>query len=111
MANLQKHRAHESLNTDSAATWEQQTKMTVGSSPTNVDVTNYHTVHFQTTEDMFFDFSTVTTMNTTHALFLRGGDTIYSLKIPHGLGNSGQTIYWNVQRFVTTDTEIRYVLA
>ena len=111
MANLQKHRAHESLNTESAAVWDQQTKVTVGSSPTNIDVTNYHTIHFLTTEDMFFEFSTGTTMDTTNGLYLQGGQTIYSLRIPHGLGSKGQTIYFNAQRFVTTDTEIRYVLS
>ena len=38
MANLQKHRAHESLNTDTAATWELITASTDAPASTDVDL-------------------------------------------------------------------------
>ena len=49
MANLQKHRAHESLNTDTAATWELQTATTDApvagaANPISIDVSGYHTL-------------------------------------------------------------------
>ena len=115
MANLQKHRTHESLNTESAAVWDQQAKLTggtiVGSSPTNINVTSYHTIHLMTDNNLLFEFSTGITMTAGSALYLAGGITIYSLRIPHGLGSKGQTIYFNIQRLASTDCEVRMVLS
>ena len=111
MADLQKHRAHESLNTESAATWEQQTKMTVGSSPTNVDVTNYHTVLLQTDEDIYYGFSADTTAilgTAANNLYLKGGDTIYELAIPHGVGDSSD-VYLHALRKTSSSASARLV--
>lgn len=90
MANLQKHRAHESLNTDTAATWKEQAIFEATGTTVTKDVSGYHTVHLQSDNDFYFVFATNTTdlINTSTSLYLKGGDTIYSLRIPHGLGNT-----------------------
>ena len=93
MANLQKHRAHESLNMDSAAVWDIQAAKAVPASGAAVNVSGYHTIHLSTDLDIYFRFDTlgvVTGIVTTTDLVLKGGDTIYSLKVPLGLG---ETIY------------------
>ena len=107
MANLQKHRAHESLNTDSAATWVQGT-MSSSASPAVLDVSGYHTIHFQFSEDLYFKFgpSSTSIIDTTVDLYLRGGDTIYSLKIPHGLGDN---VHFQIQR-KTASCTVNYAL-
>ena len=109
MANLQKHRAHESLNADSAADWSLQSVNTVGSSAESVDVSSYHTVHIMTDEDLYFDFTDSSTdaLDPANAFYLMGGDTIYSLKIPRGLG---ENIYLWLER-KTSDCSVRMVLS
>ena len=109
MANLQKHRAHESLNMDSAAIWSESANSNSVAGTQSINVSGYHTIHFQITEDIYINFTTIstTTIDTAHALYLRGGDTIYSLKIPTGLGN---TVYFQHAR-MTADGEVHYVLA
>ena len=110
MANLQKHRAHESLNADSAADWSLQSVNTVGAVAEYVDVSSYHTVHIMTDEDLYFDFTASTTdaLDPNHAFYLMGGDTIYSLKIPRGLGD---TIYLWLERKGSSDCSVRMVLS
>ena len=93
MANLQKHRAHESLNMDSAAVWDVQTAVTADADGVAVNVSGYHTIHLTTDLDIHFTFNTTGTdsgMVPANDLVLKGGDTIYSLKVPLGLG---ETIY------------------
>ena len=112
MAYLQKYRAHESLNADTAAGWSVQTVTTVGSTTTSADVSGYNTIHIQTSEPIYFMFTTVahgTTdgVATGNDLYLAGGDTIYSLRIPSGLGN---TVYIQWER-KSSDSTVRYVLA
>ena len=108
MANLQKHRAHESLNTDSAAVWSQQTEEAVDATTDTVDVSAYHTVHLMTDEDIYFAFSTSTTdiIDVDESLYLMGGDTIYSLKVPHGLGS---TVILQMREKTSTDATVRLV--
>ena len=110
MANLQKHRTHESLNTDSAATWAEQTALTVGASASVVDVSGYHTVHLITDNDLHFTFANTSTdvLDTGTCLYLKGGDTIYSLKIPHGLGNN---VHLQLERKTSTNCGVALVLA
>ena len=111
MANLQKHRAHESLNTDSAADWDVQSAVTADSDGVAVDVSSYHTIHLMSDNDFYFKFNTTGTdsdISTSNDLYLMGGDTIYSLKIPKGLGNS---VYLQWERKGSSDCTIRYILA
>ena len=93
MANLQKHRAHESLNTDSAAVWSQQTEEAVDATTDTVDVSAYHTVHLMTDEDIYFAFSTSTT-------------DIIDVDVPHGLGS---TVILQMREKTSADATVRLV--
>ena len=110
MANLQKFSAHESLNADSAAVWSLQSINTVGSSAESVDVSSYHTVHIITDNDLYFDFtiSSSDALVAANAFYLMGGDTIYSLKVPRGLGDN---IYLWLEKKGSSDCSVRMVLS
>ena len=110
MANTQKFRAHESLAIESAGDWQVQSVATVGSSASTVRVDGYHTIHLQSDEDFYFTFKTSSTdaLSTANDLYLKGGDTIYSLKIPHGLGDE---VHLQWERKGSSDCTIRYILA
>ena len=108
MANLQKHRAHESLNMDSAAVWDVQSAVTADADGVAVNVSGYHTIHLSTSLDIYFTFNTTGTdsvIATGNDLVLKGGDTIYSLKIPLGLG---ETIYLIMEG---SDAAVKIVLS
>ena len=110
MADIQKYRAHESLNVSSAANWSVQSAATAASAASSVKVTGYHTIHIQTDNDIYFLFTTSTTdrLSTSNDLYLMGGDTIYSVKIPNGLGRD---VYIQWERKGGSDATVRYVLA
>jgi uncharacterized UPF0146 family protein len=110
MANLQKFRSHESDNTQSAAVWSQQTEVAVDATTDTVDVSAYHTVHLQTDEDIYFGFSTSTTdmIDNDESLYLKGGDTIYSLRVPHGLGD---TVILQMKEKTSADATVRLILS
>mgnify|MGYP005819874697 CR=1 FL=1 len=110
MANTQKFRAHESLAIESAGDWQVQSVATVGSSASTVRVDGYHMIHLQSDEDFYFTFKTSSTdaLSTSNDLYLKGGDTIYSLKIPHGLGDE---VHLQWERKGSSDCTIRYILA
>jgi hypothetical protein len=110
MANVSKFRAHESLAVDTAGDWQVQSVATVGSSTSAVRVDSYHTIHLQSNNDFYFTFKTSSTdaLSTSNDLYLKGGDTLYSFKIPHGLGNE---VYLQWQRKGASDCTIRYILA
>tara|TARA_R100001198_G_scaffold18553_1_gene9098 strand:- start:85 stop:420 length:336 start_codon:yes stop_codon:yes gene_type:complete len=111
MANLQKYRAHESLNTDTSADWQVQSAVTADSDGVAVNVSSYNTVHLQSDNDFYFRFNTTGTdsdINTSNDLYLKGGDNIQSIKIPNGLGN---TVYLIMERKGSSDATVRIVLA
>ena len=109
MANLQKYRAHESLAVDTAADWQVQSAVTADSDGVAVNVTGYHTVHLQSDNDFYFSFNTTgpdSDIYTSNDLYLKGGDTLYSLKIPTGLGD---TLYLIMERKGSSDATVRTV--
>lgn len=111
MANLQKHRAHESLNIESAGDWKVQSAVTADDDGVAVNVTNYHQVHLISDNDFYFTFNTTGTdsdINTSNDLYLKGGDTIYTLKVPRGLGD---LIYLIMERKGSSDATVRVILA
>ena len=110
MANLQKFRTHEAENTQAAATWENKSTHTVSDTTTNEDVSSYHTVHLMTDNDLCFEFSSGTTdiIDTAHALYVKGGDTIYSIKVPRGLGDA---VYLIMERKGGSDATVKVILA
>ena len=109
MANLQRHRAHESLNMDSAADWQIQTVNSITTAE-SYDVSNYHTVHLMSTQDIYFEFTNSSTdaLDTANTLYLMGGDTIYSLKVPRALGDS---IYLWIEDKSGSGASVRVVLS
>ena len=111
MANIQKFRAHESLNIESAGDWQVQSAVTADADGVAVDVTSYHQIHLLTDKDIYFTFNTTGTdsdINTSNDLYLKGGDTIYTLKIPRGLGNAVHLI---MERKESSDATVRIILA
>ena len=111
MANLQTHRAHESLNIESAGDWQVQSAVTADADGVAVDVTSYHQIHLLTDKDIYFTFNTTGTdsdINTSNDLYLKGGDTIYTLKVPRGLGNAVHLI---MERKESSDATVRIILA
>ena len=110
MADIQRYRAHESLNTQTAASWAVQSAATVGSTASSVQVTAYHTIHIQTDEDIYFTFATSSSdsISTSNDLYLMGGDSVYSVRIPNGLGKD---VYIQWERKGSSDATVRYVLA
>ena len=111
MANIQKFRAHESLNIESAGDWQVQSAVTVDSDGVAVNVTAYHTIHLQSDKDFYFTFNTTGTdsdVSTSNDLYLMGGDTIYSLRVPRGLGDN---VYLIMERKESSDSTVRVILS
>ena len=111
MANLQKHRAHESLNTDTAATWDLITNVTdapvSGGTPENIDVSGYHTLGLTPAAEIYIHFHNTSTATLVIADALKLASGLSFIKIPQGIGN---TIYFNYKAVSTTvAAEVRIV--
>ena len=110
MANLQKFRAHESLNTEAAATWELITNVTdaevSGGTAQNIDVSGYHTLGLTPAAEIYIHFHNTSsaTLVEADALKLAGG--LSFIKIPKGLGD---TIYFNYISTSASTVEVRVV--
>ena len=91
MANLHKYTSEEALNISYASDFEIQSAWTIAGSEVSKDVSSYHTVLIQTDEDIYYGFagdSSDVLGTVANNLYLKGGDTIYELAIPHGVGDS-----------------------
>ena len=111
MANIKKFRAYESLNIESAGDWSVQSTVTADADGVAVNCTSHHQVHLMCDEDIYFTFNTTGTdsdINTSNDLYLKGGDTIYTLKVPRGLGD---IVYLIMERKGSSDSAVRVVLA
>ena len=90
MANIQMHRAHESLNVDTAAEWNVQTRLTI-SSQAHVysDVSSVNQIGIYSDSDIYirFDSSTSDTISTTNDLLIPG-ETLAFLNVPRAVGES-----------------------
>ena len=99
MANLQTHRAHESLNVDTAAGWDVQTAQTAavtGGAAIQFDVSSFNQIGiYSLSTDIRFTFASTTgaTISDNNDLILPA-QTLTFLKVPKALGS---TVY-----FVTT---------
>ena len=110
MANVQRFRTHESLNITTASNFEIQSAWTVSSTEVYKDVSTYHNILVQPDEDMYYGFSTSTSAilgTAGNNLYLKGGDTIYELTVPYGLGSD--TIYLHALRKTSSDSTVRVV--
>ena len=108
MADMQKYRAHESLNTQTAAGWSVQSAATAASAASSVKVSGFHTIHIQTDEDIYFKFtdSSTDSLSTANDLYL------YSVRIPNGIsGSVHDDVYIQWERKGSSDATVRYVLA
>ena len=111
MANLQKHRAHESLNTDTAATWELITGVTdanaTGGTVLNIDVSGYHTLGLTPASEIFIHFHNTSKATLVEADALKLASGLSFIKIPKGLGD---TIYFNYLSTSGSTVEVRVVM-
>ena len=98
MANLQRHRAHESLNIDTSAGWTILTALTAavsGGSTVQKDVSSYNQIGvYSVSEDVYFSFTDTTgTAIVTAKDLVLPASTLSFLKVPKALG---ETIYFTV---------------
>ena len=110
MANTQRFRTHESLNITTASNFEIQTAWDVDDTEDSKDVSTYHNILIQPDEDIYYGFSTSTSAmlgTAANNLYLKGGDTIYELTVPYGLGSD--TIYLHALRKTSSSASVRLV--
>ena len=110
MADLSKHSVVESLNISSSANHSVQTAQSVTTGTEyNLDVTAVHSVLLQPSSDIYYGFSSSSSdmISASNSLYLAGGDTIYELNVPHGIGS---TVYLHLLGKGATST-VRIVLA
>ena len=104
MANLQRFRAHESLNTETAAGWDVNSAVTAavsGGSAASVDVSSYTTLGLYADGEIYFGFTGSSTASITAANDLKLGAGLSFIKIPQGIGD---TIYFNYLSTSASDT-------
>ena len=111
MANLHKYTSEEALNISYASDFEIQSAWTIAGSEVSKDVSSYHTVLIQTDEDIYYGFagdSSDVLGTAANNLYLKGGDTIYELAIPHGVGDSSD-VYLHALRKTSDSASARLV--
>tara|TARA_R100001244_G_scaffold55847_1_gene47765 strand:+ start:72 stop:410 length:339 start_codon:yes stop_codon:yes gene_type:complete len=110
MADLQKFRAHESLNTDTAADWLVTSGVTDAASSSgsalSVDVSEYTTLGLYAAGEIYIRFTKTSTATITQADDLKLAAGLSFIKIPSALGD---TIYFNYQSTTTTAHDLRIV--
>ena len=110
MANTQRFRTHESLNITTASNFEVQSAWSVAASEVYKDVSTYHNILVQPDEDIYYGLSTSTSAmlgTAANNLYLKGGDTIYELTVPYGMGSD--TIYLHALRKTSSSASVRLV--
>jgi hypothetical protein len=110
MANTQRFRTHESLNITTASNFEIQSAWAVAGTEVYKDVSTYHNLLVQPDEDIYYGFSTSSSAilgTAANNLYLKGGDTIYELTVPYGLGSD--TIYLHALRKTSSSASVRLV--
>jgi len=110
MADLSKHSVVESLNISSSANHSVQSAQSVTTSTEyNLNVSAIHSIILQPSSDVYYGFSSSASdmINASNSLYLAGGDTIYELNVPQGIG---ATVYLHLLGKGATST-VRIVLA
>ena len=82
MADLHRHSVQEALNSEASAVYSVNSALTIGSSATAVDVSAFHIVHVQTTEDIYVHFNTSNTesnLSTSNDLYLNVNQQSYPI--------------------------------
>ena len=104
MANLQKHRTHESLNIETAAEWSVQSRLTIsGEAHASSDVSSVSQIGFYSDSDVYirFDNSSSDTISTTEDLIIPA-ETLAFLNVPKGVG---ETVYVHFKQVVSASSK------
>ena len=112
MANLHKYTSTEALNISYASDFEVQSAWSITDSEGYKDITSYHTVMLQTDEDIYYGFSDNTNAilgTTANNIYLKGGDTIYQLAVPYGVGDGNGKVYLHALRKTSSSASARLV--
>lgn len=112
MANLHKYTSTEALNISYASDFEVQSAWSITDSEGYKDITNYHTVMLQIDEDIYYGFSDSTNAilgTAANNIYIKGGDTIYQLAVPHGVGDGRGNVYLHALRKTSSDATARIV--
>ncbi len=112
MANLHKYTSTEALNISYASDFEIQTAWDISNSEVTKDVTGYHTIFVQTDEDIYYGFSDSTNDilgTAANNIYIKGGDTIYQLAVPYGIGDGSGSVYLHALRKTSSDASARLV--
>tara|TARA_R100001443_G_scaffold29480_2_gene42689 strand:- start:817 stop:1149 length:333 start_codon:yes stop_codon:yes gene_type:complete len=110
MADLSKHSVVESLNMSSSAQHSVQSAQSVATGTEyNLNVSAVHTIILQPSSDVYYGFSASASdmISASNSLYLSGGDTIYELAVPQGIGAA---VYLHLLGKGATST-VRIVLA
>jgi len=113
MANLQKYRTHEALNTTVGGNWSVGSAATTGSSAGVANTIHYalaagtHTMGVYSAVEIYFNFTadSGSDVSATNDLLIPK-DTLTFLTVPRGLGSS---IYFNHNSTSTTTGAVRIV--
>jgi hypothetical protein len=104
MANIQMHRAHESLNVETAAEWDVQTRLTI-SSQAHVysDVSSVTQIGIYSDSDVYirYDSSTSDTISANNDLVVPA-ETLAFLNVPRAVG---ETIYVHFKQVTSAGTK------
>ena len=90
MANLQKHRTHESLNVDTGAEWSVQTRLTISTAAhvySDVSSVSQIGIHSDSIVYFRFDASTSDTISANDDLRIPAS-TLTFIKVPQGVGST-----------------------
>ena len=115
MANIGKFRAHESLNVDTAAVWDVQTRIQIDaggglSAGVSGDLSSYNQVCIEAEVEVYFRFDT----STGNTIVANNDPTIPAttltfMKIPKGVGRSEDSIYMHFYSVASTSGANKYV--
>ena len=110
MANLQKHRTHESLNIETAAEWSVQAALDISDADeVTSNVSNISQIGFYSDSDVYVRFDTLTSDTIVNANdLIIPGETLAFLNVPKGVGD---TIYvhFKIVTSVAADKYVRIV--
>jgi hypothetical protein len=112
MANLHKYTSTEALNISYSSDFRIQDAWSISNTEVTKDVSGYHTVFLQTDEDIYYGFSDSTNAilgTAANNIYLKGGDTIYQLAVPYGVGDGNGSIYLHALRKTSSDATARIV--
>ena len=104
MANLNMHRAHESLNVETAAEWNVQTRLTISSQAhVSSEVSSVSQIGFYSDSDVYmrFDSSSSDTISANNDMIIPGETPVF-FNVPKAIG---ETIYVHFKQVTSAGTK------